>query len=83
MREKYYDLINQYNIFDTLAEIDELSYSAKIKLIQTLIDKQFSINAIKMALYEYKINYIDVQRINLITMTNIIEGLVKKYAQKL
>lgn len=82
MREEYYTLIKQYGFLDIFSEIEELPYSKKTKLIQDLIDKKYSINAIKLALYEYKMNYIDLERINLTAIGRILESLTQKYAQR-
>lgn len=81
MREKYYNFIGKNNILDILTEIDELSFSAKLSLIESLYTK-FGTDKTNYALYEYKKNYMDSNRVELKKLKNVLNYFCKLYEKK-
>jgi hypothetical protein len=63
MRTEYYNLIKEKSISDILSEIDFLSYSYKKETLEFLLQKYTS-DIINQALNKYKINYIDINRVD-------------------
>ena len=47
MKEKYYELLKQYGIADTLILLSELSYTRKFNLIEFLV-KYININRVEL-----------------------------------
>lgn len=76
MRKEYFDLLIKNNLPNTLGEIQELAYSKKIKIIEELLNK-FELRKVKIALNMYKQNYIDIGRVDLMLIKNILKGLCK------
>jgi hypothetical protein len=77
MRSDYYNFIKQESISDILSEIDFLSYTQKQKLIEHLL-KSYSVLTINLALNEYKIRYIDSNRVD----TKKIKGHLIYYCKQ-
>ena len=80
MKEKYYELLKQYGIADTLILLSELSYTRKFNLIEFLI-KSYTPITINKALNDYQIKYININRVELRMMKGILIGFCKKYEE--
>lgn len=71
MKEVYYKIIQQKNIPDVFKSIIEISYSKKVSIIGSLLDK-YNEKIVEKALYDYQKEYIDLGRININKMKNQI-----------
>ena len=71
VREQYYKIIKDNNIPNVLVELVELPYSRKLKILNELLIK-FELSVVKLALNLYKLNYIDVKRVNLFVVRNTL-----------
>ena len=78
MKKAYYSYLNQHSISDILYNISEMSYSEKIKIIKKLLHL-YTPSIINLALEDYKTNYIQNNRVNLITIFFILKGICKKF----
>ena len=76
MRDNYYKFLNKTGIINFLDNIEELSYSKKLKILEEL-NKEFKAEEINKALVMYKKRYIDIGRVNLMSMKNILKGMCK------
>lgn len=75
MREKYYKLIKDNNINDTLSLITEIPFSTKTRILNRLI-KKHSILEINMALNDFKKMY-EINKPNLNFLEKTLEGLCR------
>jgi hypothetical protein len=76
MRQKYYKYLFENSIVNYLDSIEELSYSKKLQILKELTNK-FSIESINKALIKYKQNYIEIGRVEIPKLKNILKGLCK------
>lgn len=77
MRSEYYQFLKKYNIADILSEIEDISYTFKLNILKELI-QSFSPEKINMALNNYKIDYINIERIDLFKLKNVLIFYCKK-----
>ena len=71
MKSEYYKIIQVNELADILSEITIISYSFKQKILESLLEL-YSVQTINLALYEYKKNYIDLNRVNVIKLKNTL-----------
>ena len=74
MRDNYYKFLNKTGIINYLDNITELSYSKKFIILENLY-KEFNVEQINKALVMYKKRYIDIGRVNLLSLRNILKGM--------
>jgi len=80
MKERYYNLINKYNIHDIAILIAELSYSRLYNILLDLLYKfNYDISLINKSLELYKTNYIDLNRVEIYKIRNILIYYCKEY----
>jgi hypothetical protein len=77
MRNEYYKFLQENNIADILSLISELSYTQKQNLLNLLKEK-FDNNSINYALNNYKLHYIDKNRIDLKRIKGILIYFAKQ-----
>ena len=70
----YMQLLKMHKLPNVLGIIDEMPFSRKLKILKKLLLK-FSNKEITIGLNEYKRNYIDVDRVNIFTIENILVGI--------
>lgn len=76
MRQEYYKYLFDNYLSNYLDEIEDLSYSKKLKILKELKEK-FSAESINRALVKYKMNYIDLKRVEIPKLKNILKGMCK------
>lgn len=76
MRNEYYKFLFEQNVLNYLDEIEDLSYSRKLKILEKL-KKFFSSEDINRGLIKYKNNYIDLKRAEIPKLENTLKGLCK------
>jgi predicted transcriptional regulator len=76
-KEKYYDLIKENELTDSLKEMVSIPYSKKYKIIKQLIESGYSKDEINNSLRIYKKCYIDIGRANNITIDNVLNKICK------
>ena len=62
-REQYYKYISEKKLSDILSLILELSYSQKLKILQSL-ETEYDTTIINQALVYFQKKYIDIHRVN-------------------
>jgi hypothetical protein len=77
MRNNYIQFILDNKIADILSEIPELSYSQKWAILNELIEK-YSIEQINIALYVYKKQYIDLNRVKIFLIKNTLKNICER-----
>ncbi|HOE39292.1 MAG TPA: hypothetical protein PLY69_06905 [Bacteroidales bacterium] len=77
MRSTYYSILSSNNLVDVLKSIPQLSYTRKVKILQRLL-KEFEPKEINLALFDYKEQYIKLNRVNLLRLENTLLFLAKK-----
>lgn len=77
MRDQYIQFILDNKISDILSGIIELSFSQKMFILQELLER-YSVNAINIALYIYKKDYIDLKRVKLMLIRNTLKNLCER-----
>jgi len=77
MRSKYIQFILDNKIADILSEIPELSYSQKWAILNELIDC-YSTEQINIALYIYKKDYIDLNRVRILLIKNTLKNICER-----
>lgn len=77
MRDKYFNFIKENKILDILSEIEEMSYSIKLRILEEL-SKKYNVQEINYALYYYNKRYIKENRIDLIKLKNTLKYLCKE-----
>ena len=77
MRNNYIQFILDNKIADTLSEIPELSYSQKWAILNELIEK-YSIEQINIALYVYKKDYVDLNRVRILLIKNTLKNICER-----
>lgn len=78
MREEYLKFISDNNIPDVLSMIKDLPYSKKLEYVKWLLD-EFGLTITNMTLLEYERQYIDIKRVNLLIMENVLKSLAGRY----
>lgn len=78
MRNKYYKLVKDKNLSNTLDLIQGLSFSRKVEILNDLLNK-YSVNIINKSLDIYKTNYIDLNRVLLHRLKNTLIYYCKRY----
>ena len=81
MREIYYMMLKEFSLNDTLSNIPELPFTKKIKMLRILLENNKP-ESINMALIDYQINYINLKRVDLKIIMNVLKGLCNKYKKK-
>jgi len=76
MRNKYIQFILDNSIADILSEIYELSYSQKSAILENLLEK-YPVEEINIALYIYKKNYIDLNRVRISLIKNTLITIMR------
>ena len=76
MRNKYIQFIIDNSIADILSEIYELSYSQKLIILENLLEK-YPVEEINIALYIYKKNYIDLNRVRILLIKNTLITIMR------
>ena len=76
-RNDYNALLHYEKLPNVLGLVEELPYSRKLKIIEKLLRKYKKENII-VALEEYKNRYINIDRVNIFTIENILIGLCEK-----
>jgi len=82
MRDAYYILLQKYHIQDTLGRISTLSYSRKTAILVNLLSDYIP-SIINMALNDYEVRYINIHRVDLKIIQNVLKGLCKKYKSQM
>jgi hypothetical protein len=77
MREQYYHFILDHHLSDTLIEVPEISFSLKISILDELLSL-YSKQVINIALYNYKQNYIDLNRVKIVLLRNTLKNLCER-----
>lgn len=77
MKSDYYTFITSKGISDTLSYLTDIPYSKKHKILENLYCK-FSVDVINNTLREYQTNYINLHRVRLNIVENVLIGLCKK-----
>lgn len=77
MRSKYVQFILDNKISDILSEIPELSYSQKWAILDELLEK-YSEHVINIALYLYKKDYIDLNRVKILLIKNTLKNICER-----
>lgn len=77
MKSKYIQFILDNSIADILSEIHELSYSQKWMILDSLLEK-YPVEEINIALYIYKTNYIDLNRVRISRIKNTLITIMRK-----
>ena len=77
MRNNYIQFILDNKIADILSEIPELSYSQKWAILNELIDC-YSIEQINIALYVYKKDYVDLNRVRILLIKNTLKNICER-----
>jgi IS1 family transposase len=75
---EYKKFIKENNIEDVLSFLNYMTYSSRLRLLQNLM-QNFKVEIINMALREYYISYIQLERDNRMVIKNILKGLCNKY----
>ena len=81
MRDNYYKFLNKTGIINYLDNIEELSYSKKFIILENLY-KEFNVEQINKALVMYKKRYIDIGRVNLLSLKNILKGMCNLFKEE-
>ena len=76
-RNDYNAILYYKKLPNVLGLVEELPYSRKLKIIEKLLRRYKKENII-VALEEYKNRYIDIDRVNIFTIENILIGLCEK-----
>ena len=76
-RNDYNAILYYEKLPNVLGLVEELPYSRKLKIIEKLLRRYKKENII-VALEEYKNRYIDIDRVNIFTIENILIGLCEK-----
>ena len=76
-RNDYNALILYESIPNVLGLIDEIPYSKKLKIIEKLV-KRYNRKKIIIALNEYRERYINLNRINIFTIENILISMCEE-----
>ena len=78
MRKDYYNLIKEYGLSDILSEIQNISYTKKQIILSSLLET-YSPQTLNMALNDYKIKYIDLNRVDVFRLKNTLKYFCKKF----
>jgi hypothetical protein len=77
MRSKYIQFILDNKLSDILSEVYELSYSQKLLILEELL-KKYSEHTINIALYVYKKEYIDLNRVKILLIKNTLKNICER-----
>lgn len=77
MRNFYYKFLFENHLLNYLDNIQELSYSKKLKILKSLM-KTFSSEEVNKGLVKYYSNYILLNRVEILKLEGILKGLCKK-----
>lgn len=75
--EEYNELLKEYGFPNIFENIYEISYTKKINIIKGLINK-YDTEKIKKAFNDYIINYIRIDRVNLVRLENTLKYLCER-----
>ncbi len=78
MKTGYYRLIQDRGINDVLYLIPEIPYSKKINILKELI-KNFPVDVINRSLDTYKTEYIDLNRVLIYKLKNVLIYYCRRY----
>lgn len=81
MKEAYYQTLQKNKLADILFEVKIIPYSSKNRILKELLN-DYSPEQINMALNEYKINYIDLNRVEIFKLKNILKYYCKNFEEK-
>jgi len=70
-RKVYNDFIKRHSIHNTLGDIPELSYTKKFSILSDL-QVIYPVDVINRALNDYRVNYIDLKRVDLSRVKNTL-----------
>ena len=79
MRDEYYNYCEEIGVVDYLEGLNDLSYSKKLKIVKELyefFDKDYML--ISYILYEYKLTYIDIDRVDFKKMVGQMKGIGRR-----
>jgi hypothetical protein len=80
-KQEYYKLLFENSLMNYLDLIEQLSYTQKLNLVKNIL-KNHSSRSLNLALQDLKGRYIDLGRIQIPMLKNLLIGLVKKYNGK-
>lgn len=78
MRDNYLKYISNNNIPDILSRIPDLKYSKKLEYVKWLFDTYGGMIT-NLTLLEYEREYIDIKRVNLFIIENVLKSLANRY----
>ena len=81
IRHQYFSIIKEKNLPNVLGIIPEISYSKKLKILTDLLGR-FDEYDVKIALNLYKQNYIDLHRVQILYLKNVLVSLCNDYKTK-
>jgi len=81
MRSEYYKFLSDNKLSDMFSHIPELSYSYKLIVLKELI-AHYTIEQVNMALNEYELNYIKLNRVDIGKLPNTLKGIITRRIQE-